>query len=382
MGRGLPPAACGAPRRTAPTWRSTWPSGDYLADGAVLFDDGEMVLAIARRSEPALLVRLDAGLSPERLLEQAIRLGHAFGNQHVPVDVEDGVVRVPLTTSEAIARATVEALGLDGAAWRWPTSLWGGWRRCPWGTPTGTGTRDERPGCAAGDASAGGRRAADRPLRAFQRLGGVAARARRRRARRACRARAGGGLPVGRAARRSRAGPRAARELDRRADPGWTTASARASSRPPARHASQTCGRQLAALAPQLAPYGALVAELAERVRAGETDGNLAVVQGALARALGISALDAVLVELRSAAAGLLSAAVRLGALSPVRAQVILAELAPALATAAESAVELRARRAERHGAGTGAGRAGPLARRRAHVRDLTQADCLSGRRT
>ncbi len=90
-------------------------SGDYLADGAVLFDDGETVLAIARRSEPALLVRLDAGLTPERLLEQAIRLGHAFGNQHVPVDVEDGVVRVPLTTSEAIARATVEALELDGA---------------------------------------------------------------------------------------------------------------------------------------------------------------------------------------------------------------------------------------------------------------------------
>lgn len=110
---------------------------------------------------------------------------------------------------------------------------------------------------------------------------------------------------------------------------------------PSARHASQTCGRQLAALAPQLAPSSELVAELSERVRAGETDGNLAVVQGALARALGISALDAVLVELRSAAAGLLSAAVRLGALSPVRAQVILAELAPALAAAAQSALEL-----------------------------------------
>jgi urease accessory protein len=110
---------------------------------------------------------------------------------------------------------------------------------------------------------------------------------------------------------------------------------------PSARHASQTCGRQLAALAPQLAPSSELVADLSERVRSGQTDGNLAVVQGALARALGIPALDAVLVELRSAAAGLVSAAVRLGALSPVRAQVIVAELAPALVAAAESAIEL-----------------------------------------
>jgi urease accessory protein len=90
------------------------PSGHYLADGAVLFDDGERVLAVTRRPEPALLVRLDMSLPPQRLADQALRLGHAFGNQHVPVDVEEGVARVPLTTTEAIARATVEALGLDG----------------------------------------------------------------------------------------------------------------------------------------------------------------------------------------------------------------------------------------------------------------------------
>jgi urease accessory protein len=90
--------------------------GDYLADGAVLFDNGEGVLAISRRSEPALLVRLDPALPPELLVEQALRVGHAFGNQHVPVDVEDGVIRVPLTTSEAIACATVEGLGLAGAS--------------------------------------------------------------------------------------------------------------------------------------------------------------------------------------------------------------------------------------------------------------------------
>jgi urease accessory protein len=110
---------------------------------------------------------------------------------------------------------------------------------------------------------------------------------------------------------------------------------------PGARAASQSCGRQLAVLAPQLAAYDTLVAELAERVRAGETDGNVAVVIGTLARALGLPAADAVLVELRGAAVALLSAAVRLGALRPARAQILLARLIPAFAAGAEEALSL-----------------------------------------
>jgi len=88
--------------------------GGYLADGAVLHDDGERVLAVVRPPEPALVVRFDPALAPGQLVAQALALGHAFGNQHVPVDVEDGEARVPLTTSAAVARATVEALELEG----------------------------------------------------------------------------------------------------------------------------------------------------------------------------------------------------------------------------------------------------------------------------
>jgi urease accessory protein len=89
--------------------------GDYLRDGAVLADDGERVLVVTRPLEPALVVRFDLRLSTSRLVEQALAVGHAFGNQHVPVDVVGGEARVPLTTSEAVARATVEALELEGA---------------------------------------------------------------------------------------------------------------------------------------------------------------------------------------------------------------------------------------------------------------------------
>lgn len=109
---------------------------------------------------------------------------------------------------------------------------------------------------------------------------------------------------------------------------------------PAARTASRACGRRLALLAPELtdaAPLGAF----ADAVRAGRAEGNLAVMEGALARALGIGLQEAVLVELRGMAAGLLAAAVRLGRLPPMRAQVCLAALAPALERAAAYAVAL-----------------------------------------
>lgn len=107
------------------------------------------------------------------------------------------------------------------------------------------------------------------------------------------------------------------------------------------RNASQTCGRQLATLATQLVADDVLVAKVARAVNGHQTDGNLAVVEGTLARACGLSEREAVLVELRGTAAALLSAAIRLGAISPVRAQVILARLAPSLTEAAHRALAL-----------------------------------------
>jgi urease accessory protein len=110
---------------------------------------------------------------------------------------------------------------------------------------------------------------------------------------------------------------------------------------PGARLASQSCGRQLAALALRLVTHDRLVSDWCSAVGADETDGNLAVVEGTLARACGMTARNAVLVELRAAAGSLLSAAVRLGAISPVRAQVVLAQLTGALTRAADDALSL-----------------------------------------
>ena len=98
-------------------------------------------------------------------------------------------------------------------------------------------------------------------------------------------------------------------------------------SAPASRAASQSCGRQLAQLATRLL-QNELLAEYCSLVDSRQSDGNLSIVEGALARAAALPDEMAVLISLRSAASGMLSAAVRLGRLSPSQAQVSLTTLA------------------------------------------------------
>ena len=79
-----------------------------------LADDGVRIVVVERTAEPALVVRVSADLSPEERIEAALRLGHAFGNQHVPIEVAGDKVRIPITTTLAIAEQTVHALGIEG----------------------------------------------------------------------------------------------------------------------------------------------------------------------------------------------------------------------------------------------------------------------------
>ena len=317
------------------------PRGALLADGAVLADDGERVIVAERRREPALVVRFEPGVPPERLVAQALRLGHAFGNQHVPVEVDEGGLRVPLTSSEDVARATVDALGLGAA--RVEVERVALAREAP--LATGASHRHSaRTTHGSGSAHA---------MLATLQLGDS-------------------GLPIGRFVHSHgleawlRAHPEATEEELRALvesavvesvgplDAAVLAMAHRAESverleeldslltarkaTPPARAASLACGRRLAGLAAELSA-DRVVTDLAARVHSGTTNGNLAVVEGALARALGVPRRDAVLLELRGAAAGLLSAAVRLGRLTPMRAQAALFGLRAALGRAADDAL-------------------------------------------
>lgn len=92
------------------------PRGAYLAEGVVVHDDGERIVVVERRREHALVVRFADDLPTDALVRAAAKVGHAFGNQHAPLETLGREVRIPLTTSEQVARSTVEALGLDGVA--------------------------------------------------------------------------------------------------------------------------------------------------------------------------------------------------------------------------------------------------------------------------
>jgi urease accessory protein len=107
---------------------------------------------------------------------------------------------------------------------------------------------------------------------------------------------------------------------------------------PASRKASTSCGRRLAALAPLLV-HGAAVEAFAAKVAASEAEGNLAVVEGVVGCALGLSGRQAVLLSLRGFAASLLSSAVRLGRLPALRSPVLLRRAEPALLEATTEAI-------------------------------------------
>lgn len=90
------------------------PRGAYLRHGAVLFDDGKRIVVVERAPEEALVVRFAGELDRSQLAAEAVALGHAFGNQHVPLEIVDGDIRLPLTTSRDIALETIRSLGLEG----------------------------------------------------------------------------------------------------------------------------------------------------------------------------------------------------------------------------------------------------------------------------
>jgi urease accessory protein len=93
------------------------------------------------------------------------------------------------------------------------------------------------------------------------------------------------------------------------------------------RTGSKRNGNALLAAYTRLATNGA--AELRALIEAGKTHGHLAVVQGFVWRARGLSEADAIAVSGYSTAAGLIAAAVRLGCVGAVEAQAVLTAVLP-----------------------------------------------------
>lgn len=87
--------------------------GTFLSHGAVLHDDGVRIIVVARRPERVMTLSLPPTLAATALVQLAARIGHAFGNQHVPIEIEGLMIRVPVTTSDSVAARTVHNLLLE-----------------------------------------------------------------------------------------------------------------------------------------------------------------------------------------------------------------------------------------------------------------------------
>lgn len=104
------------------------------------------------------------------------------------------------------------------------------------------------------------------------------------------------------------------------------------------REASTRTGRAVLATA-TAAIGGSALRDYAERVRAGGSPGNHAVVVGLLSASLGVRCLDAVVGELYAFSSGWVSAAVRLGLVDHRSAQVLLHQARPVTAATALEAI-------------------------------------------
>ena len=109
---------------------------------------------------------------------------------------------------------------------------------------------------------------------------------------------------------------------------------------PSLRAASENCGRELLRFLAEI-PLSSDFALFSEQIRRKKCGGNLSVVIGSASAAAGIGLRECVVMEMRSAASGVLSAAVRLGVLPALKAQNILWQLGGLIEDAAEIALSL-----------------------------------------
>jgi urease accessory protein len=86
------------------------PAGAFLADDAVIADDGERVIAVQRPAEEVAVVRLAPATDGERIA-LAVRVGHVLGNMHTPLEMAGEEIRIPVTTSRRVLADAIEPLG-------------------------------------------------------------------------------------------------------------------------------------------------------------------------------------------------------------------------------------------------------------------------------
>lgn len=87
--------------------------GSYLAHNTILFKGESRIIIVEREPEEAALVQLSNKLPVTKLIAQAVQLAHAFGNQHVPLEINRQELRIPVLTSRDVVSRTIVKLDLS-----------------------------------------------------------------------------------------------------------------------------------------------------------------------------------------------------------------------------------------------------------------------------
>ena len=95
----------------------------YLFHGAILLDDEDHTVVVRRPEERALIIELG-----KNSVQEAALIGHAFGNQHIPIEVDSCSILVPVLTSEDLLAKTVLDLELAQLSMRFDIVRLGAFR--------------------------------------------------------------------------------------------------------------------------------------------------------------------------------------------------------------------------------------------------------------
>ncbi len=92
--------------------------GDYLHDGDILVwdEDNDLAIVVHIHLKKVMVIYLDELLNedPEKMLQTAIELGHALGNQHWPAVYKDKKIFIPMTLDEKAMSSVMRTHNFTG----------------------------------------------------------------------------------------------------------------------------------------------------------------------------------------------------------------------------------------------------------------------------
>ena len=89
--------------------------GAILCDGDVLYyEKGEKMLVVKIEAEEMMVLHFAEKFHDDKMLELAVKLGHAIGNQHWQIKVAGGKIYVPIVIDKKVMESVMKTHNIQG----------------------------------------------------------------------------------------------------------------------------------------------------------------------------------------------------------------------------------------------------------------------------